>query len=203
MGEKDRALADFTEAIRLDPKKAGPYNDRGNVYDEKGDRTRALADYAEAIRLNPNDPLPFNNRGMVYAAQNDYDHAIADFNEAIRVDPKEKMAFFNRGLFYAEQKDRDHAIADFSEVIKLDPKMNSAFYNRGIAFAPRAIWTAPSPISPKRSSSIRSRRNIGTPAASPIASSATTSMPLPISARSCGSNRTGPQASTTAALAIV
>src|SRR5258708_5429803 len=31
-GDNDRALADYTEAIRLAPKNAYPYNGRGNVY---------------------------------------------------------------------------------------------------------------------------------------------------------------------------
>src|SRR5262249_52353190 len=54
MGDDTRALADYDEAIRLDPKLAGGFWGRGTVFARKGDDTRAIADFDEAIRLNPN-----------------------------------------------------------------------------------------------------------------------------------------------------
>src|ERR1700722_19551733 len=46
--EFDRALADCTTAIRLEPKYSLAYNDRGSAYNHKGDNDRAIADYSEA-----------------------------------------------------------------------------------------------------------------------------------------------------------
>jgi len=74
----DRALADFSEAIRLDPADADSYNNRGLTYAAKGDRDRAIADYSTAIRLAPDDPAAFLNRGLIYAARDDLGRAIAD-----------------------------------------------------------------------------------------------------------------------------
>ena len=51
----DKAIADFTEAIRLDPKYAEAYCNRGCAYRNKGDYDKAIADFTEAIRLNPKD----------------------------------------------------------------------------------------------------------------------------------------------------
>ena len=49
-GDFDRAIADFTEAMRLDPKFNVPYNNLGNLYlVEKGDLDRAIACFNEAI----------------------------------------------------------------------------------------------------------------------------------------------------------
>jgi len=50
-GDFDKAIADSTEAIRLDPTLAGAYNNRGLAYAEKGDFDKAVSDYSEAIRL--------------------------------------------------------------------------------------------------------------------------------------------------------
>jgi tetratricopeptide (TPR) repeat protein len=47
----DTAIADYTEAIRLNPNQAYVYTNRGNAYKAKGDTARANADYAEAARL--------------------------------------------------------------------------------------------------------------------------------------------------------
>jgi tetratricopeptide (TPR) repeat protein len=46
-----RAIADYTEAIRLDPNFAAAYNGRAGVYSDQGDVDRAVADYIEARRL--------------------------------------------------------------------------------------------------------------------------------------------------------
>jgi tetratricopeptide (TPR) repeat protein len=52
-GHLDRAIADFSEAIRLNPLLASAYHDRGVAYRAKGDQRRAIADHADAIRLDP------------------------------------------------------------------------------------------------------------------------------------------------------
>jgi tetratricopeptide (TPR) repeat protein len=51
----DRAIADYSQAIRLDPKYAVAYINRGISYEAKGDNDRAIADYDQAIRLDPKD----------------------------------------------------------------------------------------------------------------------------------------------------
>ena len=53
-GDLDRAITDFSEAIRLNPLLASAYHDRGVAYRAKGDQRRAIADHADAIRLDPN-----------------------------------------------------------------------------------------------------------------------------------------------------
>ena len=62
-GDNDRAMADLSEAIRLDPKLAMARNNRGAAYNEQGDNDRAIADYNEAIRIDPKFAMAFNNRG--------------------------------------------------------------------------------------------------------------------------------------------
>ncbi|MDR0304925.1 MAG: tetratricopeptide repeat protein [Chitinispirillales bacterium] len=54
-GDYDRAIADFNEAIRIDPNNAIVRGNRGNAYFMKNDYDRAIADFKEAIKLNPND----------------------------------------------------------------------------------------------------------------------------------------------------
>ncbi|MDR0628540.1 MAG: tetratricopeptide repeat protein [Treponema sp.] len=53
-GEYESAIADFTEAVRLNPNLAAAYNNRGNAYKDKEDYDRAIADYEAALRIDPN-----------------------------------------------------------------------------------------------------------------------------------------------------
>ena len=81
------AIADFTEAIRLNPKSPSTFNRRGLAYRRSGDLARAIDDYTAAIALNPVYALAYNNRGYVYEAQGRKDDAIADFQAALLLDP--------------------------------------------------------------------------------------------------------------------
>ena len=132
-GDLDRAIADYTETIRLDPEDKDPYINRGVAYDAKGDHDRAIADYSEAIRLDPKDTDPHNNRGVAYKAKGDLDRAITDYNEAIGLDPKFAKTYINRGNAYRAKDDLDRAIADYSEAIRLDPRNLSGYLSRGRA----------------------------------------------------------------------
>ena len=51
--EFDNAIADNTEAIRLNPQYVRAYCSRGTAYGLKGDFSSAVADCTEAIRLDP------------------------------------------------------------------------------------------------------------------------------------------------------
>ncbi len=55
--ELDRAIADLDPAIRLDPKYAPAYYNRGLCWEEKRDLERALADYKTFTALAPSYPV--------------------------------------------------------------------------------------------------------------------------------------------------
>jgi lipoprotein NlpI len=131
--EHDRAIADYSEAIKLDPAYATAYNNRGFVYVGKKDYDRAIADFSEAIKLDPKYAAAFYNRGAAYSVKNEYDLAIADFNEAIGFSPNFAAAFYNRGTAHAGKNEYDLAISDFSEAIRINPKFAAAYNNRGFA----------------------------------------------------------------------
>jgi TPR repeat protein len=75
----DRAITDYTEVIRLNPKDKGAFYFRGGAYSKKGDYDRAIADYSEAIRLDQKDVLAFYAHGTAYLNKQDYGGAFSDF----------------------------------------------------------------------------------------------------------------------------
>jgi tetratricopeptide (TPR) repeat protein len=133
--EYDIAIADFNEAIRLDPRYATAYMNRGRAWYAKKEYDRAIADYGEAIRLDPKFAVAYSGRGRAWSAKKEYDRAIADYGEAIRLDPKDALAYTNRGSAWSAKKEYDRAIADYGEAIRLDPKFAMAYYNRGLAWS--------------------------------------------------------------------
>ena len=53
----DNAIADYTEALRINPNSDVAYYCRGNAYRAKGDIERAIADHEEAVRLKPDNNM--------------------------------------------------------------------------------------------------------------------------------------------------
>lgn len=87
LGQADRALADFTAALRLEPGNVVALNRRGEAHGHKGDFERAFADYSEAVRLNPRYPLAFRNRARIHFHRGNFDAAAEDFRTAEVADP--------------------------------------------------------------------------------------------------------------------
>jgi tetratricopeptide (TPR) repeat protein len=50
----DNAIAEYTQAIKLNPNISRVYHNRGNAYERKHDYYNAIADYTQSIKLDPN-----------------------------------------------------------------------------------------------------------------------------------------------------
>jgi tetratricopeptide (TPR) repeat protein len=136
----DRAIADYTEAIRLteiESERSIFYKNRGKVYVDRGEYDKGISDYSEAIRLCPNSGL--FDRGIAYDLTGEYDKAIADYTELIRLSSpgyEQYDYFYNRGIVYDEKGECEKAIADYTTAIGLSGRMpfTDALHNRCFAY---------------------------------------------------------------------
>jgi tetratricopeptide (TPR) repeat protein len=119
--ERSRALADMSEAIKLDPNNAEYYNERASSFRMGGQLDLALADLNEVIRLQPKDDGSYMNRAQVYDMKGDYARAIADCDTAIRINPKVAYWYVVRGEYHEKKGNRELAIADFRKSLVVDP----------------------------------------------------------------------------------
>ena len=133
LDEYDKAIACYTEAIRINPNHAEAYYNRGYL-NELTDRHKAIADFTEVIRINPDHAKAYFNRANAYHELDEYDNAIADHTEAIRINPDYVDAFQFRSRLYHGLGKYDKAIADFTEVIRIDPDTTTAYYERGVSY---------------------------------------------------------------------
>jgi tetratricopeptide (TPR) repeat protein len=131
----DRALRDYGDAIRLDPKNASYYRGRGLVWHSAKVYDKAIADFDEAIKLDPKSALAFIGRGASRASKHEYGKAIADDSEAVWLDPLAITAYDNRGLAWHAKKEFAKAIVDYNAAIRLDSRHSLAYCNRGNAWA--------------------------------------------------------------------
>jgi tetratricopeptide (TPR) repeat protein len=130
-GRFPRAVADFTEAIRLDDRWALYYRNRGTAFVRKGEYVTAIADLDEVLRRDPKDDLAYSWRGWAYYLSGDKDKAIADCTQAIRLNPKDPGSYRVRACAHHDKRDYVRALADCDEGLHLDPKDPLLYYRRG------------------------------------------------------------------------
>ncbi|MGJ3249826.1 MAG: DnaJ domain-containing protein [Elainellaceae cyanobacterium] len=114
-GDYQRALADYTQAIKLNPNLAEVYDQRGFVYYRLKDYSAAFADYSQALHINPKLASVYYHRGLTRFALGYSQTAIEDYTQAIHHDPNHAQAYHQRGLAYADLKEIHAAIADLEQ----------------------------------------------------------------------------------------
>ena len=187
-GEYDKAIADYDEAIRLDPKYAMAYNNRGLAWYAKQEYDKAIADYDKAIDLDPKKPWRTTTAATPGTPSRSTTRRSPTTTRRSTSTPRTPGVQQPRPRL-VRQEEYDKAIADYDQAIRLDPKYAMAYNNRGhawyakeeydkaiadydkaIELDPKKPWpttTAASPGTPRRSTTRRSptttRRSASTP----------------------------------------
>ena len=153
--EFGKAIGDFQEVVRLDPKSAKARCNCATVRVVMGVYDKALADYNEALRLDPKNPHTYQGRASVWKAKRDYQKAVADLDEAILLsNSRDPWGFYGRGMVWSDKKEYDKAIADYSAALKLNPL-------EGYVYKRREHGVFPEKGLRKRPSRFRSSEKVG------------------------------------------
>jgi tetratricopeptide (TPR) repeat protein len=168
----DGAIANYTRALKINPKDAKAWDGRGIARYEKHDFNGAIADFTQALKLNPD--LSEARFGLADAeyAKGDTIEAMAEFSVAKQMDPiyaeerhvraleanpREAENYYIDSGFaeLAKENSYDAAIADFSRAAKLNPtdpcvysfrseaESEKGDFDAAIADATRAMQIAP------------------------------------------------------------
>ncbi|MGY6026903.1 tetratricopeptide repeat protein [Streptomyces spinosirectus] len=131
MRRYEAAIADFNEALDLNPKLSWTLAARGETYRLMKQHSHALRDLDHAVEIDPDLAWAISSRGIVYRELVRYDDALADFNRALSIDTGYAWAIAGRGETYRLMGRLDAAAADFDHAIDLDPDYAWAIASRG------------------------------------------------------------------------
>jgi tetratricopeptide (TPR) repeat protein len=134
------ALAEFTEAVRLNPRLATAYTNRAAVHYQLNKLEEALADLDAALRQAPNLAAALSWRGRIRARLGDHEHALVDLDRAIALGAREGAHFATRGGILLARGEYDRALSDCTEAILRGNNDAADFSNRGMAWLGKGEW---------------------------------------------------------------
>jgi tetratricopeptide (TPR) repeat protein len=161
-GEHDRAVAELTEAVHLDPAGTEAFQLRGQVYAEREDYDRAIADFTEALQRDFHRALGTVSRVLACTTQKHFAQALAgagrslrlnrqlaDFARALALEPDNPCAGAHRELAQRLQADYHRAVADLQ---RFAGDFRAALARLGAAAPPPLLTgsTDLAPTSPER-----------------------------------------------------
>jgi tetratricopeptide (TPR) repeat protein len=134
-GRANEAIAQFEEAVRIDPGFAEAHSNLGNTLSRvPGRMADALAQCQEAVRLLPTYAKARNNLGNALArTPGRLAEGIVQFEEALRLDPGYADAHNNLGNALDSLGRTAEAIPHFEEAIRIRPAFPEAHSNFGNA----------------------------------------------------------------------
>lgn len=134
------AIADYTNAIDIDPKNAETYCLRGAAKNLLKDYNGAIADYTNAIFYDQNYATAYYFRGNAKDKINDYYGAIADLTKAIFYDPKNATAYYKRGLAKHKLGLKDEGCLDLNKANELGSARAYEAIEEFCLYKPHSTW---------------------------------------------------------------
>jgi protein O-mannosyl-transferase len=138
-GNKDKALSDFDNAIRICNIYSNPYYNKGEYYKTLGDNNKAKYFYSKALNYDTlyhngtfKEEDAYINLSAMTLNLKEYDEAKSILKKAIIIFPKSYKIFNNLGTEYLDVGNYDSAIISFNKTIELEPGQ-SAYNYRAIA----------------------------------------------------------------------
>jgi len=85
------AMAEFEQALRINPDRADAWFHRGMTWGLMGDHERAIADFNRAIAIAPGYAEAYNCRGYAHFCLGKYRRAVEDLERADRLNPDDEL----------------------------------------------------------------------------------------------------------------
>ncbi|MDE5070194.1 MAG: tetratricopeptide repeat protein [Trichodesmium sp. St4_bin8_1] len=134
-GQFKEAINAYNQALKIHPKMADVWNNRGvaltrlKIFDE------AISSYDRALQIRADYADAWNNRGVCLAKIQKYQEAVKSYNQAIAIKNDYGDAWNNRGACLMKLGIYGEAIACFDNAVKIQPDFFSAWYNQARCYS--------------------------------------------------------------------
>ena len=134
-GEVDEAMAQFQQALQINPKDPPSWNNVGNVLLHWRKVDEAIPYFQNALQINPDYVEARNNLGSALLQEGKVDEAIAQFQKVLQINPISVEAHGNLGNAMLQEGKVDEAIAYYQKALQLSPHNANLDNNLGNALS--------------------------------------------------------------------
>jgi tetratricopeptide (TPR) repeat protein len=125
-GRLNRAVSDYTAALKADPGLTAAYANRGDSHARQKNHQAAIDDFNKFLAAHPSEPKVYFKRGVSHYKLKQYDQAVGDFTKAVSLDPEYGRAYLNRGVALTAQGEYNKALKDLDRFLKKHPQDETA-----------------------------------------------------------------------------
>jgi tetratricopeptide (TPR) repeat protein len=133
----DEAMANYDEALRIQPTFPEAHFFKGAVLDEEGRLDEAIAEYQQALWFKPTQEQTHIFMGIALGKQKKYDEAMAHYHAALKLNPDSAIAENNLARILHTLGRQDEAAEHYRAALEIDPKLALARNNLGILLIQR------------------------------------------------------------------
>ncbi|TAJ83702.1 tetratricopeptide repeat protein [Reyranella sp.] len=135
VGQTDKALTDYSEAIKLDPSASLAFLNRGVLLaTRKRAYDRAIQDFDRVLVLEPDNVDALIRRGDAFTQLGDFGRGMSDLDRAVSLAPENALAYLMRGLAYGRRGNSLAALQNYDVALKHDPRNADALSNRAAIY---------------------------------------------------------------------
>lgn len=131
-GQYEKALADLSTAVKLEPNEPDNWNNYGLYLSEAGKFEEALIALDKSISLKPNFQKAIYNKGNAWAKVGKYQEALKEYRLALNINAAYTDALNNSGNCYVMLQKFDSALIYFQRSVDVDPNNVKAVMNLAV-----------------------------------------------------------------------
>jgi tetratricopeptide (TPR) repeat protein len=130
-----KAIADYTEAIKLRPEFAGAWCALGSSYSGVGRNDDAIRAEQEAIRLDPRFGQAWLYLGITYHELGEDQKALQAYQQAVAVEPNSTESWVMMADLYKDLHQYAEMADCLEKAVRLDPSMPQPWFTLGEAYS--------------------------------------------------------------------
>jgi tetratricopeptide (TPR) repeat protein len=134
-GKSDKAVEEFSKAIRYNPQYSQAFFQLASVYESEGSLEKACDVYQELMQVDPALLAEAEYRlAKVYSRLGKWEESVACFSRVIGRNPENADAHYGLATIYRQRNDKERALRAYQQAVECDAQLFEAHYALAVMY---------------------------------------------------------------------
>lgn len=134
-GRSDKAVEEFSKAIRYNPYYSQAFFQLAAVYESEGLLEKACGVYQELMQIDPAMQTEAECRlAKVYSRLGKWQEAVACFNRVIDKNPCDADAYYGLATIYRQRNEKEPALRAYRQAVECNAQLYEAHYALAVMY---------------------------------------------------------------------